>query len=178
MALPAAAVAPPGASGLPQFDLAQWPGEIVWLLIVFALLYLMFSRVFLPRVGGAMALREDKISGEIGAARRMRDEAMARSAEAAGEMAQARARARKLADEAIAQVKAEGQARRAQEDATLAEILAEAETQIASARTQAMVHVRSIARDAAGAMIQRLTGAPASSAELQTSLADQPGRGS
>ena len=178
MAFPAAAVAPPGASGLPQFDLAQWPGEIVWLLIVFAFLYLMFSRVFLPRVGGAMALREDKISGEIGAARRMRDEAMARSAEAAGEMAQARARARKLADEAVAQVKAEGQARRAQEDATLAKILAEAETQIASARTEAMVHVRSIARDAAGAMIQRLTGATASSAELQTSLADQPGRGS
>lgn len=172
MALPAAAAAPPGASGLPQFDLAQWPGEIVWLLIVFGFLYLLFSRVFLPRVGGAIAIREDKISGEIGAARRMRDEAIARSAEAAGEMGQARARARKLADEAISQVKAEGQARRAQEDATLGKILSEAESQIASARTQAMVHVQSIARDAAGAMIERLTGAPASGAELRTLPAD------
>ncbi len=166
MALPAPAAAPEGASGLPQFDLAQWPGEIVWLLIIFAVLYLLFARVFLPRVGGTIADREDRISGEIGDARRMRDEAVARSAEAAGEMAQARARARKLADDAIAQVKAEGQARRAQEDATLAKILSAAEAQIAAARSEAMAHVRAIAHETAGVMIERLTGAAASTAEL------------
>ena len=31
------------AGGLPQFDLTQWPGQIVWALVVFFVLYLLFT---------------------------------------------------------------------------------------------------------------------------------------
>jgi F-type H+-transporting ATPase subunit b len=160
-----------GSGGLPQFDLAQWPGEIVWLLVTFGVLFVLFRFVFVPKVGGAIAAREDKIGGDIGAARRLRDEAEAQSKAAAEELAEARARANRLAGEAKAAVGAETAKRHADEEARLARQLAEAEGRINAARAEAMTHVRGIAADAAGAIVARLTGQAAGADEIEQALA-------
>ncbi|MDQ2861725.1 MAG: hypothetical protein M3T55_13605, partial [Pseudomonadota bacterium] len=94
-----------GAGGLPQFDLVQWPGQMVWVLIVFAVLYVLFAKVFVPGVGGAIDAREAKIAGDIAEARRLKAEAEDQARAAAGEMHEARENARKLAAEAKAAAK-------------------------------------------------------------------------
>ena len=76
----AGAAAEQGSGGLPQFDLSWWPGQMVWMLIIFGVMFFLFARVFVPRVGGAIDDREDRISGDIGAARKLRDEADAQAA--------------------------------------------------------------------------------------------------
>ena len=60
------------SSGLPQFDPTFWAGQMFWLVVIFALLYLLFRYVFIPRIGDTIAQREDRIGGDIGAARRIR----------------------------------------------------------------------------------------------------------
>ena len=170
MAEPATAAAASGG-GLPQLDVAQWPGQIVWMLIIFTVLYILFAKVFVPRVGGTIDAREDKIAGDIGEARRLRDAAQATAAAAAGEIAEARARAQKVAADAQAEAKAAAAARQAQEDAKLRAGLEEAEARIAAARAAAMEHVRGIALDTAQAVITKLTGVPADAAEVERALA-------
>ena len=166
-----AAPAPPAAAGgLPQFDLAQWPGQIVWVLIVFVVLYVLFAKVFLPRVGGTIDAREDRIGGEIGDARRMRDEAAAEAAAAQGEMAQARAQARKLAEDAGKEANAAAAQSRAAEDARIAAVLAAADQRIAGARDAAMGQICGVAADAAAAMVGRLTGRTPTAAEVASAL--------
>jgi F-type H+-transporting ATPase subunit b len=169
-----AQAAAPSSGGLPQFDPHPWPGEIFWSLVIFLVLYLLISRVFVPRVQGTIDEREDKISGDIGDARRARDAAQAELDAAAAELASARAHAQKVAADAQAQAKAAAAERRAQEEARLAEVMAAAEARIATARAEAMGHVRSIALDTAEAMIARLTGAEASRAEVEGALAQIP----
>ncbi|HXV01442.1 MAG TPA: hypothetical protein VG166_13190 [Caulobacteraceae bacterium] len=158
------------SGGLPQFDLAQWPGQIVWALGIFLVLYLLFAYVFVPTVGGTIDAREDKISGDIGDARRLRDEARAQAEAAAAEMGEARARAHRVASEARDAAKAAAAAGQAEEDAKLAARLAEAEQRIAGARGEAMGHVRMIAAETALAIIERLTGVAPSEAELTAAL--------
>jgi F-type H+-transporting ATPase subunit b len=60
---------------MPQFELALWPGQIFWLLITFAIFYLMMSKVFVPRIRSAVDARHERISGDMAEARRLRDEA-------------------------------------------------------------------------------------------------------
>jgi F-type H+-transporting ATPase subunit b len=170
MADPATSAA--GAGGLPQFDLAQWPGEIAWALAVFLVLYLLFAFVFVPRVSGAIEKREDKISGDFGDARRLRDEAQAQADAAAREMDEARARAHRVAGEARAAAKAQSDARQAEEDTKLDALLADAERRIGVARGEAMGHVRAIAAQAAEAMVERLTGAAPTGPELDRALGE------
>ena len=165
------AAPPTAAGGLPQFDLAQWPGQIVWVLVVFVVLYWLMAKVFLPRVGETIAEREDTIAGEIGDARRMRDQAAAEAEVARGEMTAARARARKLALDAAAEANAAAEQRRGEEDARLAATLAAAEDEIANAKTLAMAQVRGLAADAAGAIVRKLTGEPAAEGEIEAALA-------
>ena len=169
----AATDAPAGAaaSGLPQFDFSWWGGEIFWMLVVFGVLFFMFSRVFVPRIGGAIAAREDKIGGDIGQARRLRDEAEAQSKEAAEDLAQARARAQRMAAEAKASASSEHDKRQAEEEARLGQVVAEAEGRINAARAEAMGQVRGIAAEAAGAIVTRLTGQAAGAGDVERALA-------
>jgi F-type H+-transporting ATPase subunit b len=168
----ASAAAKGDSGGLPQFDVSQWPGQMVWVLIIFAVLYVLFSRVFVPAVGGTIDAREDRISGDIGDARRARDAARAELETAAGELAAARARAQKLALDAQSEAKATAAARQAEEEARLAETLVAAEARIAEARGEAMGHVRAIAIETAQAIITRLTGVGAEAAEVERALVD------
>jgi F-type H+-transporting ATPase subunit b len=163
--------APEGSGGLPQFNPAWWPGQIVWLLIIFVVVYVLMAKVFVPRVGGTIADREGRIAGDISQARKLKDEAEKQAAEAAAETAKARGRAQKLAAEAKARVTAEANARQGVEEAKLAENLAVAEASIRTARDQAMSHVRTIAADAAGAIVTKLTGQAATTQEVNSALA-------
>jgi F-type H+-transporting ATPase subunit b len=169
----AAAAAEHGSGGLPQFDPSWWPGQMVWMLIIFGVMFFLFAKVFVPKVGGTMDEREDRISGDIGEARRLKDEADAQAAAAAAETAQARAAAQKLALDAKAKAHAEAAQRDALEEAKLAETLAKAEVQIIATRDQAMTHVRDIASETAGAIVSKLTGVGASGDELSAALSAQ-----
>jgi len=142
----------------------------VWVLVIFAILYVLFSRVFVPRVGETIAEREDKIAGDIKEARRLKEEAEAQARTAAEEMHAARERAQKLAAEAKAEAKSQTAKQRAEEAGRLAKGFADAEARIATARDEAMRSVRSIAAETAEAIIDRLTGTPASSAEIDAAL--------
>ncbi len=161
----------PEAGGLPQFDFSWWGGEIFWTLLIFGVLYLLFARVFVPRVGGTIGARADKIGGDIDEARRLRDEAQAQSDAAAEELTAARARAQKVALDAKTAAQTEASARRAEEDAKLATILDAAEARIAAVKAEAMTHVRTIAAETAQAIVERLTGSPAGAAEIERALA-------
>jgi F-type H+-transporting ATPase subunit b len=162
-----------GAGGLPQFDLAWWPGQMVWFLIVFAVLFALMAKVFVPRVGGTIAEREDRISGDIAQARALKEQAEAQAAQAEAEMAQARSRSAKLASDAKARAQAEANQRQTAEEAKLGESVAKAEAEIRAARDQAMSHVRDIAADTVQAIVVKLTGAAPSSADVQAALADR-----
>lgn len=157
-----------GSGGLPQFDLAQWPGQMVWMLLIFTFMFIMFARVFVPRVGGTIADREDRVSGDFGAARKLKEEADALAQAAAAEMDQARAAAQRLAVDAKSLAKAEAGKREALEEAKLAEMLAKSDAMLISARDAAMGHVRGIAEETAGLIVGKLTGSAASAGEIKS----------
>jgi F-type H+-transporting ATPase subunit b len=158
---------PHESGGLPQFDFSQWPGQILWFVIIFGVLMLLMSRWFVPRIGGTIEGREDKISGDIAEARRLKDEAEAQSQAAAAETAQARAASRQVAADARAKAQAEIAASLAAEDAKLAQAAGEAEARITAARDAALGNVRAIGLETAQAIVERLTGQPASAQEVE-----------
>lgn len=162
----AAAAAGHAEGGLPQFDFAQWPGQILWFLIFFFGLMLFVRFFAAPKVGGTIEAREGKIAGDIADARRMKEEADAQAQASAQEAAQARGQAQKVAAEARAKAQAEIAARLAEEEAKLAAAGAEAEARIGKAREAAMANVSTIAADTAKTIVEKLTGKTATAAEL------------
>ncbi|MFN3816984.1 hypothetical protein [Brevundimonas sp.] len=156
--------------GLPQFESQYWAGQIVYLLVLFLVLYLLMSKVFAPRLRRVMDERTETVAGAIASARMVQDEAAAQALAAKAELEQARATSRATAAAAKARVTEEANARQATEEAQVNARIAEAEATIAQSRNAAMANVSTVASDAAQAMIERLTGAKASDAEIKAAL--------
>jgi len=156
---------------MPQFDFGYWPGQIFWLLITFGVLYTLLATVFLPRVRGTLDAREDRISGDVGEARRLRDLAEADAKAAEAEMVEARANAHRTAAESKARSAAESSQRQAMLEAELSAKLAKAEVRIRGSRDEAMSHVRGIAEDTAKTIVEKLTGLPVGDSDGMTAEA-------
>jgi F-type H+-transporting ATPase subunit b len=157
--------------GLPQFEFQTWPGQIVWAVLIFVVLYLALSRM-LKKLRGAIDERGGVIAGSLADARAIRDEAEAQAKAAEAELAEGRARAQRTAVEAKAKAKAETAAREADEQKRLDAKLAEAEGKIRGARDQAMTNVHAIAAETSAALVAKLTGDQPGADEVEAALAE------
>ncbi|WP_061022737.1 ATP synthase subunit B [Bradyrhizobium sp. CCH5-F6] len=144
--------------GFPPFDSSTFASQLVSLAIAFVALYLIVSRFALPHVGGAIEARQNKIEGDLAEAQKLKDQSEAALKAYEGELASARTRAQAIGNESREKANAQAEAERKALEEQLAAKLAEAEKTIASTRTAAMSNVRGIAADAAGTIVQQLTG--------------------
>jgi F-type H+-transporting ATPase subunit b len=142
----------------PPFQTETFASQLVSLAIAFAALYLIVSRIALPRVGGVLDERQKAIEGDVAEAQQMKEASDAALKAYETELASARARAQAIGAETREKLNAASEAERKRLDERLSHKLAEAEKTIASTREAAMRNVRGIAADAAAAIVQRLTG--------------------
>jgi len=144
--------------GFPPFQKDTFGSQLLWLAIFFIALYLIASKLALPRVGSIIADRRKRISDDLAEAARMKDAADAAIATYEKALADARTRAHAIAAETRDQLNAEAEASRKAVEANLNAKLTAAEQTIAATRTAAMANVKDIAQDAAIAIVTRLTG--------------------
>jgi F-type H+-transporting ATPase subunit b len=142
----------------PPFQKDTFASQLVSLLIAFVALYLIVSRIALPRVGSLLDERQKKIEGDLAGAQTLRDESDTALKAYESELAAARSRAQAIGTETREKLNAASEAERKTLEERLSVKLAEAEKTIAATREAAMSNVRSIASDAAIAIVQRLAG--------------------
>lgn len=153
------------SGGFPPFQKETFASQLFWLVIAFALLYVLMSKLALPRVGSIIEARRARIDGDLAAANQLKTSADAAMAAYEKSLAEARSRAQTIGNETRDRLNAEAEKSRKALDEQLNAKLAEAEKTIAATKASAMSNVRSIATDAAGAIVTRLTGtAPADAA--------------
>jgi F-type H+-transporting ATPase subunit b len=164
---PAHAATPPtttGATGtpakdpFPPFQKETFASQLVWFVIAFVLLYVIVSRIALPQVGGIIAARQGTIDGDLAEAQRLKEESDAALRAYESELAKARSNAISIGADIRDKLNKQADQERKVLDDRLAVKLADAEKSIAATRVAAMGNVRGIATEAAGAIVQRLTG--------------------
>ena len=157
-------------AGFPPFNAETFPSQLLWLALIFLALYLLMSRIALPRVGSILEARRQRIKDDLAEAQRFKDASDAAIAAHEKALAEARARAQALASETRAKAAAAAEARRKEVDAKLHARITEAEKAIAGTRSAALANVRSIASEAAGAIVERLTGTAPATEEVSQAV--------
>ena len=142
----------------PPFQKDTFASQLVSLLIAFVALYLIVSRIALPRVGGLLDARQNAIEGDLAEAQKLKDASDGALEAYESELAAARSRAQAIGAETREKLNAASEVERKALEEKLSQKLAGAEKTIASTRDAAMSNVRGIAADAAAAIVQRLTG--------------------
>jgi F-type H+-transporting ATPase subunit b len=146
--------------GLPQLDFANklTTYQVIWGVVIFAILYVLASRTALPTVEAVLEERAKRIAGDLEGARDAKSRADAGIAAAADATAKARAEAQAAINAALENSKQAAAVQSAALNERLDQQLKEAEGQIASARNAALAALPGVASDTAVALITRLTG--------------------
>lgn len=146
------------AAGLPQFDPSSWPSQLFWLAIFFGVLYWLMAGYFLPRIGGTIEERGDRIADDLDQAAEFRQQAEEAEKAYNQALADATAKAQAIAAETREALSVEIAEIAAEANASSAENLAKAEAQIAAMKTEASKKVREAAIETTRAVIAALIG--------------------
>jgi F-type H+-transporting ATPase subunit b len=160
-----------GSTGVfPPFDKTTFPSQLFWLAIVFVALYVISARIILPRLGGVIAERRNRIANDLDDAAKAKAKAEEASAAYDKALAEARERAQAIARNTRDVINAETEAKRKQLEAELAEKLAKAESTIVATKAKAMNNVEAIASEAAASIVEHLTGSKPAATSLKSAI--------
>lgn len=148
-------------TAMPQLDTTIYPNLIFWLVVALVALYLILTKVALPRIGAILAERNDAISNDLEMAALYKRRAQEAETAYNAALAKAREEAMKIGAEAKAQVGKELAGVMAKADAEIAAKAAESETRIREIEASASESVAEVARAAAADIVAAIGPRPA-----------------
>src|SRR5579872_7304183 len=137
---------------MPQLDYHTFVPQLVWLAISFVILYILMSRLALPKVKGAIEGRRHRLDGDLGRAAALKQEAEAALAAYQKTLADARAAAQETLRQTGETLAAAAAERQRQLSETLTAQIEAAEQRIASSKMQALGEIRGIAAEVGSAV--------------------------
>ena len=144
------------APGMPQLDFSNWGNQIFWLLITLVVIYLVLSRIALPRIAAVLAERQGTITNDIAAAEELKAKAVEAEDAYNKALAEARAEAQRIVAEAKAEIQADLDAATEKADAEISAKAAESEKAISEIRAGALESIKDVANDTAVALVAAL----------------------
>ncbi len=138
-----------GGGGMPQLDITTFPNQIFWLAVTLVVIYLILSRLVLPRIEAILAERQGTITNDLTTAEELKQKALEAEEAYNKALADARTQAGKIVTETKAEIQAELDEAIAKADAEIAAKSAESEKAIARIRASAQDAIREVASDAA-----------------------------
>jgi len=159
-----------GGGAFPPFQSETFASQLLWFAITFGLLYILMSRVALPRVANVLEKRSTRLANDLDEAQRLKAQSEAAAEGYEKALAEARGEAKKIAQETRNKLSAEAEARRKAVEAELNEKLAASETTLRQQTAAAMSNVRGIAIETASAIVEQLTGRAPDPSAVESAL--------
>ena len=155
---------------MPQFDLATFPTQMIWLAITFAVLYFLMARVALPRVGQVLEDRQKRIDDNLDKAESLKSEADGDAAAYGEKLKDAREQARLAIYESSQAASTESARRHAELGERLAGEIKEAEARIEDAKNAAIAEIGEAAAGVAREAVTHLIGITPSEADASMAI--------
>ncbi len=158
------------SAGMPQLDFSTFPNQIFWLLVALVVIYLILSKIALPRIGGILADRQGRITGDIEAAEKLKARAVEAEKAYNQALIDARNEANRIVGVARAEIQKDLDAATAKADAEISARTVESSKRIDEIRVNAVASVTEVAKDTAEAIVSAL-GSNADSKSIAAAVA-------
>ena len=144
---------------MPQFEqLDTFASQIFWLIVTFSVLYIILSRMVLPRIGTVVTTRQKKIDDDLSRAESLKQKAAAVQEAYEESLAKAAEDARAVHKQAAEEIAAKSEKEHAKLGASLADDAKQADERIAASKTTALEDLQASAVEVVQAATERLIG--------------------
>ena len=157
-------------AGMPQLDPEYWPSQVFWLIIIFVIIYILISKIFIPKIKGSIDMREDKIRKDLEEAKTFREQAELKLNEYNSLMETAKIDVKKIISKSRQKLNEDMRIKR--EDAQKkidAEIL-NAETEIKKFKMDSLNKVNLISQDIVSNLIKDIFGEDLNKSSVEASV--------
>ncbi|MCO4823671.1 MAG: F0F1 ATP synthase subunit B' [Amylibacter sp.] len=143
-----------GAIGMPQLCFDWYSNQIFWLVVTLIVIFLVMSRIALPRIAAVLAERHGAIQGDLDKAEEMKAKAVEAEDAYNKALVDARAQAQAIVAEARAEIQQDLDVAMAKADAEIAAKAAESAVAIKEIRDNAVAAVKEVANDTASEIVK------------------------
>ncbi|MBK19856.1 MAG: F0F1 ATP synthase subunit B' [Rhodospirillaceae bacterium] len=155
---------------MPQLDPTTFAPQLFWLLVTFVLLYLVMWKIILPKIGGVLQDRQERIDDDLEKAEQLRKEAEAVKEAYEQTVAEGRSKAQETIRAAGEKIAADAAEQHAALTEKLAAQTSDAEARIVAAKEEALKNIRTVATEVTQAAAGRLIGREVSDSEAEAAV--------
>jgi len=142
---------------MPQLDISTFLPQLFWLFICFGLLYLLLSKICIPQLDKIFAKRDSKISEDLAAAHKAKEEALKLKITYEKALAKAIQTKSEMLEQGAKELAKIAEDKLAELDKELAAMISNSEKKMSSFRKSAETDVEKIAKEAATLILNKLS---------------------
>jgi F-type H+-transporting ATPase subunit b len=143
---------------MPQFDFSTVPSQVFWLVIAFALMYVLVGRLAFPKIERVVEARAEKIGRDLAEADELRKQADQALQSYRAALKSAHDQSVAATNQATQAAQEEAAKRLKEEDARIAARIDQAVAEIDRKRAEAVTHLKEIATDVTADLVEKLVG--------------------
>ena len=160
------------SGGMPQLNPEFWVSQIFWLTITFGILYVVLSKLILPKISANLESRKLQISDNIEAADKQRKESEAKLNEYDKIIATGKTEAKNIFNQIREKALKDISTKKDILDKQINEELKKAENEINQLRKEAPTKINKIAIEMASELTQKLIGADVNNSSISAIVDD------
>jgi F-type H+-transporting ATPase subunit b len=143
---------------MPQLNPEFWVSQIVWLVITFGALYIVLSKVILPKISDNLEIRRSQILENIEIAEKQREESEQKVKEFEEIILNSKIEAKNIFNEARQKVLSDIDKKRNELENSLEQEIVSAEKEIKALNTSSIENIKQIATETSSNLIKQLIG--------------------
>ena len=160
------------SGGMPQLNPEFWISQIFWLTLTFGILYLVLSKLILPKISNNLESRKSQILENIEAAEKQREDSEAKLEEYEEIISKSKLEAKNIFSQSREKVLKDISAKREVLDKQIDEEISKAEQEINNLRESAPDKINMIAIETSSELIQKLIGAEVNNSSISAIVDD------
>ena len=160
------------SGGMPQLNPEFWISQIFWLTLTFGILYLVLSKLILPKISANLETRKSQILENIEAAEKQREDSEMKLKEYEEIISKSKLEAKTIFNQAREKALKDINAKKEVLDGQIDEEISKAEEEIKALRNGAPDKINKIAIETSSELTQKLIGAEVNNSSISAIVDD------
>ena len=160
------------SGGMPQLNPEFWVSQIFWLTLTFGILYIVLSKLILPKISANLELRKSQIQENIEAAEKQRESSDAKLKEYDNIILKSKLEAKNIFRDAREKIIKDINSKKETLDKQIDEEIKKAEQEIEALRKNAPEKISKIAIETSAQLVKKLIGAEINNSSISAIVSD------
>ena len=157
-------------AGMPQLDPTYWASQAFWLILIFTLLYLALSKLFIPKIKDSIDERENKIKDDLDEAQKLKSLAEQKLVEYELILEDAKKEVQKIIFESKNKLNTDIQNKKKKIELEIESELKNAEKEIESLKKESLRNISIISEEMASRVIEQISGEPMNESSIKAAI--------